>query len=280
MQAQADIRESPSVTMKSLLQTLHARLDRQDEQLTAISTKLHYLDSALDGRLARALGSELGPQLSAVEQRLADRLDPANCKGERSPAGCTPTRSSREPLGRGHLPSQSPRAAPRSPDNAPGLGSRGAAPTSAAQARATATSTLKHSFLRRFVHSEEAGRNKEPEHRLKRLRDRLLESVFGICEADPKVGKEGSRAIHPQSHFVTGESESKSTPRRQQAPDHRAGRAGMLSMSCLLLAYSAYAVPMQLSFWDREDPCNPFPTLYIDIFVDTFFMVRPRVCPP
>ncbi len=44
-------------------------------------------------------------------------------------------------------------------------------------------------------------------------------------------------------------------------------------MSCLLLAYSAYAVPMQLSFWDREDPCNPFPTLYIDIFVDTFFMV-------
>jgi hypothetical protein len=48
----------------------------------------------------------------------------------------------------------------------------------------------------------------------------------------------------------------------------------MLSMSCLLLAYSAYAVPMQLSFWDREDPCNPFPTLYIDIFVDSFFLVH------
>ena len=45
-------------------------------------------------------------------------------------------------------------------------------------------------------------------------------------------------------------------------------------MSCLLLAYSSYAVPMQLSFWDREDPCNPFPTLYIDIFVDSFFIVR------
>ena len=87
--------------MKSLLQTLHARLDRQDEHLTAISTKLQYLDSALDDRLARALGSELGPQLSAVEQRLADRLDPASCKGgERSPAGCTPTRTSREALGR------------------------------------------------------------------------------------------------------------------------------------------------------------------------------------
>jgi hypothetical protein len=48
----------------------------------------------------------------------------------------------------------------------------------------------------------------------------------------------------------------------------------MLSIRCLLLAYSAYAVPMQLSFWDREDPCNPFPTRYIDIFVDTFFIVR------
>ncbi len=46
-------------------------------------------------------------------------------------------------------------------------------------------------------------------------------------------------------------------------------------MSCLLLAYSSYAVPMQLSFWSNDDPCNPFPTLYIDIFVDTFFMVPP-----
>ncbi len=45
-------------------------------------------------------------------------------------------------------------------------------------------------------------------------------------------------------------------------------------MSCLLLAYSAYAVPMQLSIWNNDDPCNPFPTLYIDLFVDSFFMVR------
>ena len=47
-----------------------------------------------------------------------------------------------------------------------------------------------------------------------------------------------------------------------------------MALSCLLLAYTAYVVPMQLSFWITDDLCNPFPTLYSDVLVDTYFMVR------
>ena len=46
--------------------------------------------------------------------------------------------------------------------------------------------------------------------------------------------------------------------------------------SCVFLIYSAYVVPMQLSFWITDDLCNPFPTLYSDVLVDTYFMVRFR----
>jgi hypothetical protein len=48
----------------------------------------------------------------------------------------------------------------------------------------------------------------------------------------------------------------------------------MMALSCMLLAYSAYVVPMQLSFWITDDLCNPFPTLYSDALVDTYFIVR------
>ncbi len=44
-------------------------------------------------------------------------------------------------------------------------------------------------------------------------------------------------------------------------------------LSCLFLVYSAYVVPMQLSFWMRDNPCDPFQTLYTDLLVDTFFLV-------
>jgi hypothetical protein len=30
----------------------------------------------------------------------------------------------------------------------------------------------------------------------------------------------------------------------------------------------------QLSFWLSDDVCSSFPTLYFDVFVDTFFLVR------
>jgi hypothetical protein len=28
--------------------------------------------------------------------------------------------------------------------------------------------------------------------------------------------------------------------------------------------------------WNYNDPCNAVPTLYIDVFVDSFFLVRAR----
>jgi hypothetical protein len=32
-------------------------------------------------------------------------------------------------------------------------------------------------------------------------------------------------------------------------------------------------VPFQICVWDYSDPCNLFPTLQFDMFVDVFFMV-------
>ena len=49
--------------------------------------------------------------------------------------------------------------------------------------------------------------------------------------------------------------------------------AVLMGLSCSFLAYSGLVVPMQLSFWLTENPCNPYPTLYSDVVVDTYFMV-------
>ena len=51
--------------------------------------------------------------------------------------------------------------------------------------------------------------------------------------------------------------------------------AGTMLASGFLLLYSAMVVPVQLCMWDYDDPCNKFPTLYFDVFVDIFFMVWP-----
>ena len=48
--------------------------------------------------------------------------------------------------------------------------------------------------------------------------------------------------------------------------------AVMLFVSGLLLLYSAVVVPFQICMWDYSDPCNTFPTLHLDIAVDTFFL--------
>jgi hypothetical protein len=66
---------------------------------------------------------------------------------------------------------------------------------------------VKHSFLAQFLHEEET-EAKAASKVAKRVRGvwaRGLESVFGITAPDPKLGKEGSRVIHPQSAFATGE---------------------------------------------------------------------------
>ena len=48
-----------------------------------------------------------------------------------------------------------------------------------------------------------------------------------------------------------------------------------MTLSFVFLAYSAYVVPMQLSFWAGRGACEPFPTLSFDLVVDTYFVVRP-----
>ena len=47
----------------------------------------------------------------------------------------------------------------------------------------------------------------------------------------------------------------------------------MLLTSAWLLVYTAMVVPIQICMWNYDDPCNMFPTLYFDVFVDIFFMV-------
>ncbi len=51
--------------------------------------------------------------------------------------------------------------------------------------------------------------------------------------------------------------------------------AGQLLISGFLLFYTAIIAPAQVFLWEfNDDECNSFPTLYFDVFVDSFFMVR------
>ncbi len=85
------------------------------------------------------------------------------------------------------------------------------------------------------------------------------------------------RLIHPQSRFMQG------APPLPPAPPWRGGKltdarwrgagAVMVAQSGVLLLYTAVIVPIQLFLWNYEDPCNTFPTLYFDLFVDLFFLV-------
>ena len=66
--------------------------------------------------------------------------------------------------------------------------------------------SLKRSFLLRFLEDDDdhpAVKAKPTKE--KSARSRLLESVFGICDADHKQGREASSVIHPQSPFATGQ---------------------------------------------------------------------------
>ncbi len=53
-----------------------------------------------------------------------------------------------------------------------------------------------------------------------------------------------------------------------------AGPAGELLLSGVLLLYTAVVAPVQICLWNYDDPCNAFPTLYFDVFIDAFFLVR------
>ena len=52
----------------------------------------------------------------------------------------------------------------------------------------------------------------------------------------------------------------------------------MLFLNALFLLYTATIVPVQIMLWDYTDPCNRFPTLYLDLGVDTFFLVISPSC--
>ena len=75
-------------------------------------------------------------------------------------------------------------------------------------------------------------------------------SVFGIRPRNTALGIEGSRLIEPTSPF----------------------HAAFEILSACMLVYSAFIVPIQLTFWNVDDPCWAYPTLYFDMFVDVFFL--------
>jgi hypothetical protein len=49
--------------------------------------------------------------------------------------------------------------------------------------------------------------------------------------------------------------------------------AVMLFCNAIFLIYTAIISPAQIFLWDNEDDCNTFPTLFLDLCVDSFFMV-------
>ncbi len=49
----------------------------------------------------------------------------------------------------------------------------------------------------------------------------------------------------------------------------------LLFTSGALLFYTATVAPVQIFLWDYGDQCNIFPSLYFDVLVDIFFLVRP-----
>ncbi len=81
------------------------------------------------------------------------------------------------------------------------------------------------------------------------------------------------RLIHPQSRFMQGApAPVRHEPIARPRLTSWAG-AVMVAQSGVLLLYTAVIVPIQLFLWNYEDPCNTFPTLFFDLYVDLFFLV-------
>ncbi len=53
------------------------------------------------------------------------------------------------------------------------------------------------------------------------------------------------------------------------------GRTGVELLIALLLLYSFFAVPIQLSIWVNEDVCSLPPTQHFDMTTELIFMVKP-----
>ena len=82
------------------------------------------------------------------------------------------------------------------------------------------------------------------------LRKELVATVFGIQESKAVDGGEGSRLIHPASPFHT-----------------------CIETLCVALLISTILiVPLELSFWIKDDMCAPSPTRGFNMAVDAFFL--------
>ena len=56
---------------------------------------------------------------------------------------------------------------------------------------------------------------------------------------------------------------------------HEGLLAGILFISGTLLLYTVIMAPVQIFVWEfDEKECNLFPTLYFDMLVDMFFLVK------
>ena len=197
---------------------MHERIHRHGDLLAAMGRTLQSLDSGLDERVANVVRSELGARMAGMEERIAqkilERIDRRTGRDKPSPEGHTRSQGacSAEPDSAGRYSSRA-RDTSGDQDLSADHGQAPAPPkgsVSYAFGR-PATGTLKHSFLRRFARTDGAKSNRESPKGKEIYADtppglmaRLLEKVFGICEPDPKVGKEGSKVIHPQSNFHTG----------------------------------------------------------------------------
>mmetsp|Transcript_21267 Transcript_21267/g.44670 ORF Transcript_21267/g.44670 Transcript_21267/m.44670 type:complete len:393 (+) Transcript_21267:2-1180(+) len=83
------------------------------------------------------------------------------------------------------------------------------------------------------------------------LKGHVLRIIFGIQPRNDAKGILGSKLIYPFSPFHVG-----------------------VEIVCgFLLLYSAFIVPIQLSFWNSSDPCSLNPTLIFDMFTDLFFLL-------
>jgi hypothetical protein len=187
------------MTTRHLLATVGERLDAQQEQLLAVRQHLRDLDTTLDARLAATLDT----RLAAIERLLSAKPDPP-AHPSTPQTGTPPVADSITPN-----PAHLRTADDTTPDKCGGQpGPEAAVAAASPRLMLADTRKLKHSFLKRFIHDDEPAERTERASSSWRpstgLVARLLEGVFGICEADPRMGKEGSRVIHPQSHFATG----------------------------------------------------------------------------
>ena len=186
-----------------------------------MSRTLRSLDSDLEARVAGAVRAELGARMAGMEERIAQRFQMSVCCGQCVCGGGVPKQNAgSEPIDRGHswlgdTSSDRDESADRS--RAAAAGAPPKVRTLDARKHPT-TGKLRHSFLRRFARTEadSTASNGGGSYAGKAPGwvSRLLETVFGICESDPKVGKEGSKVIHPQSHFHTGLQAVKDAPRK------------------------------------------------------------------